>query len=75
MSAMRPEGFVGHEGGVDRLLHCGSVPGVVKCGRLFMAGNSRPGAGSTRVIPFRQAQPPLSGSATPDPGLGAAGFD
>jgi hypothetical protein len=34
-----------------------------------------PGAGSTQVVLFQHAPPPLSGSATPDPGLGATGFD
>jgi hypothetical protein len=34
-----------------------------------------PGARSTRVVPFQHTRPHLSGSATPDPGLGAEGFD
>jgi hypothetical protein len=37
MSTMRPEG---HEWEADRRVCCGLVPGVVKCGRLFMAGQS-----------------------------------
>jgi hypothetical protein len=31
--------------------------------------------GSTRVVPFRHAWPPLSGFTMPDFGLGAVGFD
>jgi hypothetical protein len=33
------------------------------------------GTGSTRVVPFRHVWSPLSGSATPDLGLGATRFD
>jgi hypothetical protein len=38
MSAMRPEGFVGHEWEAGRRWRCGSVPDVVKYDRLFMVG-------------------------------------
>jgi hypothetical protein len=34
-----------------------------------------PGPRFTRVVHFRHARPPLSGSSTPDLGLGAMGFD
>jgi hypothetical protein len=34
-----------------------------------------PGAGSTRVVPFRRTRPPLLVSATLDLGLGAVTFD
>jgi hypothetical protein len=62
-----------HEWEANRRPHCGSVPGVVKCDQLFMADQS--GArGSTRVVPFRHTRPLMSGSATLDPELGAAGL-
>jgi hypothetical protein len=51
------------------------VPGVVKCDMLFMAGQFGSCAGSTRLVPFQHIRPPLSGSATLDPELGAAEFD
>jgi hypothetical protein len=44
MSAMRPEVLVGIEWEADRR-HCGSVPSMVKCGRLFMASQSGAGRG------------------------------
>jgi hypothetical protein len=70
MSAMRPKRFVCHEWKADRRSRCGSVSGVVKCGRLFMVGHSRAGRG----IHLIGSLPP-SGSTAPDPELGAAGFD
>jgi hypothetical protein len=82
----RSQGLVGHEcyvargvhrscvGGGPALLY-GSVLGMVKCGRLFMASKYGVRRGSTRVVLFQHTLPPLSGSATPDLRLGAAGFD
>jgi hypothetical protein len=64
MSVMQPEGSVGHEVEADRHPHCSSVPGVVNAVSHLWQVSLRPGAGSTRVVPFRHAHPPLSGSTT-----------
>jgi hypothetical protein len=74
MSAVRTEGFVGHEWKADRHPRCGSVPGVVNAAGHLRQVSLGPGTGSTRVVPFRHAWPLLSGSTTFDPGLGAAGL-
>jgi hypothetical protein len=60
----------GHEWEADRRPRCGSVQGVVKCDRVFMAGQTRAeceihSSGSLTT------RPPL-GSATPNPELGVA---
>jgi hypothetical protein len=75
MSAMRPEEYVGHEWQANRRPRCDSVPGVVNATSHLWWVSMGPSAGSTRVVPFRHAQPPLLGFATPDPGLGVAVFD
>jgi hypothetical protein len=67
-------GFVGHEWEVDRCPCCASVLGMVNVASYLRRVILGPGAGSTRVVPFRHICS-LSGSATPDPELGAAGFD
>jgi hypothetical protein len=75
MSAMWPEGSIGHEWEADRRPRYGSVPIVVNAASLLWWVNPGPGAGSTRVVLFRHTRPPLSGSATPGPELGVVGFD
>jgi hypothetical protein len=72
---MQPDESVGHELEADRRPHCGSVPGVVNAASHLWRDSPGPGVGSTRVVPFRHAHPPLSGSAKPDLDLDAAGFD
>jgi hypothetical protein len=75
MSVMRPEGFIGHVWEANRCPRCISVLGMVNVTRYLRRASLGPGAGSTRMVFLRHAQPPPSGSATPNPGLGAAGFD
>jgi hypothetical protein len=75
MSAMRPKGFVGHKWEADWHPHYGLVLGVLNAASHLRRVSLRLDVGSTRVVLFQHAQPPLSGSATPDPRLGAAGFD
>jgi hypothetical protein len=75
MSAKRPEGFVGHEWEANRHPRYGSVPSMVNAASHLWRVSLGPGTGSTRVLPFRHAHPPLSGSIIPGPGLGATGFD
>jgi hypothetical protein len=75
MSAMRPEGSVSHEWEADRCPRCDSVLGVVNAAGHLWRISLWPGTRSTRVVPFRHTCPPLSGSATPNPRLGALGFD
>jgi hypothetical protein len=75
MSAMRPEGSVGHEWKADRHPRCGSVPGAVNATSHLWWVSSVPDAGSNQVVPFRHARPPLSGSTTPKPGLDAVRFE
>jgi hypothetical protein len=75
MSAMRPDGFVGHEWEADRCPRCGSMLGMVNVANLLWQVSPRPGTRSTRVVPFLHARPPLLGSATPGPRLGATRFD
>jgi hypothetical protein len=53
----------------------GSVSGVVKCGRLLIASQFRARRGIHSSDSLSTFRPTLSGSATLDPGLGAAGFD
>jgi hypothetical protein len=73
MNAMWPKGSVGHEWEVDRHRHCGLMQVVVNATSHLWQVSSGPGVGSTRAVPFRHTQPPLSGSTTPDPLLGAMG--
>jgi hypothetical protein len=75
MSAKRPEGSVGHEWEADWRPRYGSVPDVVNVASHLWWVRPGLGAGSTRVVPFRHIRPPLSGSATPNPGLDATRFD
>jgi hypothetical protein len=75
MSAMRFEGFVGHEWEADQRPHCGSVSGVINVTNHLWRVSLGPGAGSTQVVSFQHAQSPLSGSAMPGPRLGAIGSD
>jgi hypothetical protein len=72
---MRPKWFVGHEWEADRCPCCGLELGLVNATSHLWQVSQEPGAGSTQVVPFRHAHPPLLGSATPGPRLGAAGFD
>jgi hypothetical protein len=65
MSAKRPEGFVGHEWEADRHPRYGSVPSMVNAASHLWRVSLGPGTGSTRVLPFRHAHPPLSGSIMP----------
>lgn len=75
MSAMGPEVLVGYEWEVDRrciVARCHVWLNVVDYLWRVSLGSS---AGFIRVVPFRHARPPLSGSTMPDPGLGATRFD
>jgi hypothetical protein len=72
---MRHEGSVGHEWEADRRPRYGSVPCAVNAASHLWRVSPCPGAGSTRVVPFQHAWPPLSSSDTPNPRLGATGFD
>jgi hypothetical protein len=53
----------------------GSMSGLVNAASHLWRVSPGLGAGSTRAVPFRHTQPPLLGSAMPDPRLGAAEFD
>jgi hypothetical protein len=75
MGAMLPKGFVGHEWEADRCPHCGSVSGVINVANHLWRVSLWPGAGSTQVVSFQHAHPPLSGSTMPGPRLGAIEFD
>jgi hypothetical protein len=57
MSAMRPEGSVGHEWEADRRTRCGSVLGMVNAGSHLWRVSPRPDTGSTQVVSFRHARP------------------
>jgi hypothetical protein len=74
MSAMRPEGFVGHEWEANRHPRCGSVLGVVNAAsylRQISLGRARD---PLEWFPSDMPHPPVSfGHARP--GLGAVGFD
>jgi hypothetical protein len=72
---MRPKWSIGYEWEEDRCPCCGLELGVVNATSHLWQVSQEPAAGSTQVIPFRHARPPLLASAMPDPGLGAAGFD
>jgi hypothetical protein len=48
---------------------------MVRCGRLFMACQSGAGRWIHSSGSLSSHRPPLSGFGTPDPELGAAGFD
>lgn len=63
MSAMRSEGSIGHDLEADRCTRCCSVPGMVNAVIHLWQVSPGPGVGSTRVIPFQHAHPPLLGSA------------
>jgi hypothetical protein len=52
MSALQLEGFVGHEGEVDKRPRCGSVPGAVNATSYLRRVSLRSSAGSTLVVPF-----------------------
>jgi hypothetical protein len=75
MSAMRPEGSVGHEWEVNRCPRCGSVPNVVNAVSHLWRVSRGPGTGSTQVGPFRHTRPPLSGSTTLGSRFSAMEFD
>jgi hypothetical protein len=49
--------------------------GVVNVASHLWRVNLGPGAGSTRVVPFRHTHLPLLGSVMPSLGLGATRFD
>jgi hypothetical protein len=68
-------GAVGHVWEADRRPRCGSVPDAFNATSHLWRVSPGPGPESTRMVPFRHARPPLSGSAMPNPRLGAAGFD
>jgi hypothetical protein len=51
------------------------MSGVVNAASHLWRVTPGPSAGCTRVVPFRHAHPPLSGSAMASPGLGVAGLD
>jgi hypothetical protein len=74
MSVSQPEGLVGHEWEVDRHLCHSLVSNVVNATNHLWWVGLGPGDGSTRVVSLLFARHPISGSAMPDPGLGAAGF-
>jgi hypothetical protein len=72
---MRPEVLVGHEREADRhhaVARCQAWLNAV--GYLWRVSLGL-GAGSTLVVPYEHARPPLSGSSMPDPRLGAVGLD
>jgi hypothetical protein len=58
MSALRPEGSVGHEWEADQRIRCGSAPGVVNMADHLWRVGLGPGVGSTRVVFLRYARPP-----------------
>jgi hypothetical protein len=75
MSAMKPEVLVGHEQEVDRRRAVARCQTWLSAVSYLWQVSMRPDAGSTRLFPFLQSWLPLSGSATPDPRIGAPGFD
>jgi hypothetical protein len=75
MSAMKPEVLVGHEREADQRHAVGRCQTWLSAVSYLWRVSMRPDARSTRLFPFLQSWLPLSGSATPDPGLGATGFN
>jgi hypothetical protein len=67
MSDMRPKVLIGHDWEVDQLC-CGSVPGMVKCGQLFMMSQSRAGHGTHLSGSLPNARPPIQVPPCPTPG-------
>jgi hypothetical protein len=51
MSAMRPEGLVGHEWKADRCPCYDSVPGMVNAASHLWRVSPEPGAGPTQPVP------------------------
>jgi hypothetical protein len=59
MSALQPDGIVGHEWEMDQHICHGSMPSVVNVvGHLWQVGLG-PGEGSTRVVSIWLARPPV----------------
>jgi hypothetical protein len=75
MSVMQTEGSIGHVWEADRRPCCSLVLGMVNAASHLWRVSPELGVGFTRVAPFRHVWLPLSGSTTPGPRLGAAGFN
>jgi hypothetical protein len=75
MSVIGPEVLVGHEWEADRRYTVARCQAWLNAVGYLWRVSLGSGTGSTRVVSFRHVQPPLSGSAMPNPRLDAAGFD
>jgi hypothetical protein len=75
INASQSEVLIGHEWEADRHRVVARCQALLNAIDYLWRVSLGPVTRSTRVVPFRHARPPLSGSATPDLGLGAVGFD
>jgi hypothetical protein len=75
INVLQSEVLIGHEWEADRRRDVARCQALLNAIGYLLRVSLGLGTRSTRVVPFRHARPPLSGSATPDPGLGVVGFD